>query len=91
MMWVLAVSFHYPVFNNPVGQDVAGLAREAAWSAVRLKDRLRSAFDGHCHSLCEGCAGQMLAQTAISSEASSQHALVVSHSLPVLGLLLSTL
>lgn len=64
MMWVLAVSFHCPVFKHPMGQGMAGLA----WSAVRLS----SVFDGHCHSLSEGCAGQMLAQMAVSSEASSQ-------------------
>lgn len=82
MMWVLAVSFHCPVFKHPMGQGMAGLA----WSAVRLKDRLSSVFDGHCHGLSEACAGQMLAQMAVSSEASSQYALVVSHPLPVLGL-----
>lgn len=53
MMWVSAVSFHYPVFNHPIGQYVAGLAREAAWSTVRLKDRLRSACDDIA-VVCEG-------------------------------------
>lgn len=76
MMWVLAVSFHYPVFNHPVGQDVAGLARG---KQLGLQTDSGSAFNGHCHGLSEGWAGQILAQMAVSSEAISRYALVVSH------------
>lgn len=80
MMWVLAVSFDYTVFNHPMGQDVAALARG---KQLGLQTDSGSAFDGHCHGLSEGCAGQILAQMAASSEAISQYAVVVSHSLPV--------
>lgn len=54
MIWVLAVSFHYPVFNHSMGQDVAGLA---SGNQLGLQTGSGSAFDGRCHGVSEGCAG----------------------------------
>lgn len=82
MMWVLAVSFHCPVFKHLMGQGIW-----QGWLGLQSGSRTGSAlFLMDIAMVCLKTAGQMLAQMAVSSEASSQYALVVSHPLPVLGL-----